>query len=65
MEREIAVGPPLTSLEILWKVTLHLEKYKDITSSSKGQTRTVEEVKLFNKLAEDTTIQPYLTTATQ
>ena len=24
--------PPLTSLEILWKVTLHLEKYKDITS---------------------------------
>ena len=32
---------------------------------SKVQRRTVEEAKLFNKLAEDTTIQPYLTTTTQ
>ena len=32
MEREIAVEHQLTSLEILWKVTLHLEKYKGTTS---------------------------------
>jgi len=32
MEREIAVEPQLTSLETQWKVTPHLEKYKDTMS---------------------------------
>jgi hypothetical protein len=40
-----------------------IQRYYEL--QSKGQRRTVEEAKLFNKLAEDTTIQPYLTTTTQ
>jgi hypothetical protein len=40
-----------------------IQRYYELLG--KGDKRTEEEKQLFNKLAQDTTIKPYLTTATQ
>ena len=40
-----------------------IQRYYEL--QSKGDRRTPEEEQLFDKLAEDTTIKPYLTTTTQ
>ena len=62
MEREIAVGLPLTSLEVILKVTLNFEKHRDImTKCARRKRRTVEEARMIlNRLAVDTTTPPSL-----